>query len=80
MHGACGFFAWHNEPVPMRSKHVINDLVKKLNNLERETKSKKSKQNCIIIILVVLLILLIFLCFSLSLSVCSMQPRNILLD
>lgn len=36
MPGACGFFSWYDEPVQMRSKVVINGLIRRSNNLERE--------------------------------------------
>ncbi|KAJ4813130.1 GRF zinc finger protein [Rhynchospora pubera] len=41
---SCGFFFWYDAPVQDRAKEVINGLLGRLNNLEREKNAKESKE------------------------------------
>ncbi|KAJ1691576.1 hypothetical protein LUZ63_015731 [Rhynchospora breviuscula] len=58
---SCGYFFWYDAPVQDRAKVVINGLLRRLNNFEREKKARESKERRLIAIIVILVVFILYL-------------------
>ncbi|KAJ4810504.1 GRF zinc finger protein [Rhynchospora pubera] len=58
---SCGYFFWYDAPVQDHAKVVINGLLRRLNNLEREKEVQESKERRLIVVIVILVAFILYL-------------------